>query len=139
MTAFTRLGMAAALFLVPALAFAGDSAPIGTWRNPDSTEIKIYNCGTGLCAQIVKALSPEDRDGNNPDTKKKNQKIQGLVIMSGAQQAGSNEWHGKLYNPKDGGTYDGKLILLSAQQLKLQGCALGGLVCKGETLSRAGD
>ena len=137
MTAFTRLGMAAALVLFPALAFAEGDGPAGTWRDSENSLIKVYDCGAGLCAQILKAKSPDQRDENNPESGKRNQKLQGLVIMNGAQKAGNAEWHGKLYNPKDGSTYDGKIIFLSNQQLKLQGCAW--LICQGETLSRVGN
>ncbi len=136
MRAFIRFAAAAAVALSPALAFAGGGSPTGTWRHPDSSQIKFYSCGGGLCAKIVKATNPGERDVNNPDAAKRNRKVQGLVIMSGAKKVSNNNWRGKLYNPDDGSTYTGKVILLSNKELKLQGCALGGLVCKGETLSR---
>jgi uncharacterized protein (DUF2147 family) len=139
MTALTRLGAAAVLALIPATAFAQTDAPAGTWRHPDQSIIKFYGCEGGLCAQIVKARNPGAKDAKNPDSGKRDQKIDGLIIMKGAQKVSSTEWHGKLYNPEDGSTYDGKVVLLSGQELKLQGCGLGGFVCKGETLTRVAN
>jgi uncharacterized protein (DUF2147 family) len=137
MTAFTRLGAAAVLFLFPGSAFA--DGPAGTWRHPNNALIKFYECGGGMCAQLVKPKVPDERDVNNPDAGKRNQKMQGLVIMDGAKKVSNTEWRGKIYNPEDGGTYNGKGILSSSQELKLEGCALGGLVCNSETLSRVGN
>lgn len=128
---FVRIGAAAALAVIPAVAFAQNDGPTGSWRHPDQSVIKIYECEGGLCAQIEKARDANALDARNPDAGKRSQKVEGLVIMKGAQKAGSGEWRGKLYNP-DGGTYDGKVIQVSGQELKLQGCGLGGFVCKGE-------
>lgn len=139
MMTFTRTTAAAVLALLPAAAFAANDGPAGSWRHPDQSVIKFYECGGGLCAQIEKARDANALDAKNPDAAKRSQKVEGLVIMQGAQKKGGSEWHGKLYNPDDGGTYDGKVILISGQELKLQGCGLGGFVCKGETLTRAGD
>lgn len=139
MTAFTRLSAAAILALIPASAFAETAGPAGTWRHPDQSIIKFYDCEGGLCAQIVKARDPNGRDAKNPDAGKRDQKIEGLVIMKGAQKLSDTEWHGKLYNPEDGSTYDGKVVLLSGQELNLKGCGLGGFVCRGETLSRVAN
>ncbi|MGY4308283.1 uncharacterized protein (DUF2147 family) [Bradyrhizobium sp. USDA 4369] len=137
MKTLMRLAVVAAALIVPAIAHA--EGPAGTWRHPDSTLMKFYNCGGGLCAQIVKNSTPGQRDVNNPDSAKKDRPLDGLVVMSGAQKVGGTEWSGKLYNPDDGKTYSGKIVLQSNTELKLQGCVLGGLVCKGETLSRVGD
>jgi uncharacterized protein (DUF2147 family) len=139
MMIFTRIGAAAVLTLLPAVAFAANDGPAGSWSHPDQSVIKFYECEGGLCAQIEKARDANALDAKNPDAGKRNQKVEGLVIMKGAQKTGSSEWHGKLYNPDDGGVYDGKVILISGQELKLQGCGLGGFVCKGETLKRAGN
>ena len=101
--------------------------------------MKFYNCGAGLCAQIAKNNTPGQRDENNPDAGKRGRLLDGLVLMAGAQKISNTEWRGSLYNPDDGKTYGGKVIVLSNTEMKLQGCVLGGLVCKGDSLSRVGD
>jgi len=112
----------------------------GTWRHPENGSlVRLYSCGNGLCAQIVKTSNPSATDENNPDASKRSRKVQGLVIMAGAKKNGENEWRGRLYNREDGGTYAGSITVLSKSQLKLEGCGLGGLVCKGVTWTRAGN
>ena len=36
----------------------------------------------------------------------------------------------------EGKTYSGYLTVLGPRELKLEGCVLGGMICKAETLSR---
>ena len=50
---------------------------------------------------------------------------------------GANSWKGKVYNAEDGKTYTGVMTLVNDNALKLEGCVLGGLICKGETWKRA--
>ena len=40
-----------------------------------------------------------------------------------------SQWAGRIYNPEDGRTYKAYLTVLNETTIKLQGCALGGLVC----------
>jgi uncharacterized protein (DUF2147 family) len=49
----------------------------------------------------------------------------------------ANKWSGQVYNAEDGKTYTGNLTLQDANTIKLEGCILGGLVCKAQTWSRA--
>ena len=49
----------------------------------------------------------------------------------------TNQWKGKVYNAEDGKTYTGFIQLTSANKLKLEGCVMGGLICKGETWTRS--
>jgi uncharacterized protein (DUF2147 family) len=54
----------------------------------------------------------------------------------GMKPAGTDKWTGQVYNAEDGKTYSGNLTFSGGDQLKLQGCALGGLVCKGQTWTK---
>ena len=58
------------------------------------------------------------------------------MILSGATKTGANTWKGSLLNTEDGQTYTGNVTLESANALRLEGCALLGLACKGETWTR---
>jgi uncharacterized protein (DUF2147 family) len=51
--------------------------------------------------------------------------------------SGADKWAGEVYNVEDGKTYSGSITMESATALKLQGCVLGGLICKGQTWTRA--
>lgn len=113
--ALTALMLAAA---APALA----ADPLGLWKRPSTgTEIEFSDCGGNLCAKIVKVT----------DVAK--QSTVGTVIMGGATKTGDATWEGDLLNTEDGKTYSGVVTLVDATHLKLEGCGLFGLVCKGET------
>jgi uncharacterized protein (DUF2147 family) len=124
---------------VATAAFAADEDVYGLWRNPENGSlIKLYACDGGLCAQITETKDPNAKDDKNPDPAKRGQSVKGLVIMSGAIKDG-NKWKGQLYNREDGKTYTGNVILVSKDQVKLEGCVLAGLICKGVTWTRAGN
>jgi uncharacterized protein (DUF2147 family) len=42
-----------------------------------------------------------------------------------------------VYNAEDGKTYSGSLTLQDGNTIKLEGCVLGGLICKAQTWKRA--
>ena len=108
------------------LASAAQAAePFGTWTRPSTgAQISFYDCGGKLCAKVV---------GVKDQTKKD---MVGKVIMTGAAKSGDNAWKGDLLNLEDGKTYSGVVTLVSAGALNLKGCALGGLICKDETLTK---
>ncbi len=114
----------AALTLVAATsAYAAE--PFGTWTRPSTgTQVSFYDCGGKLCGKVVGV-----KDQTKKDTV-------GKVIMTGAAKDGANTWKGDLLNLEDGKTYSGVVTLEGPKALNLKGCALGGLVCKGETWTR---
>ncbi len=63
--------------------------------------------------------------------------IIGVAIVLGMKPAGADQWKGRVYNAEDGKTYTGSLILQNANTLKLQGCMLGGVICKSSIWTRA--
>lgn len=102
---------------------AGD--PTGLWLRPSTgTEILMFRCGGSLCGRIASVKDPARRE------------TIGKVIVSGGQQTADNVWEGDLFNTEDGSTYSGHLTLQNASTLRLQGCALASVVCKGETWTR---
>ncbi len=134
-----KLGMIALAAAIPTAAFSGADDAFGTWRNPENGSlIKLYPCDGGLCAQIVQTSNPDAKDEKNPDPAKRDRKVQGLVIMNGAKKTGENSWKGELYNREDGKTYSGNITVLSKDQVKLEGCALLGIICRGVTWTRVG-
>jgi uncharacterized protein (DUF2147 family) len=125
-----------AFSLMPASAQTAEDA-FGVWEHPDNgSHVRISKCGGGLCATIVKVRDPSRTDDKNPDPAKRDRPIKGITIMSGAKKSGNASWSGKLYNTQDGETYSGTLTVLSKNQLKLEGCVLGGLICQGPTWTR---
>ncbi|MGD9786313.1 MAG: DUF2147 domain-containing protein, partial [Hyphomicrobiaceae bacterium] len=93
-------------------------------RPSTGTKVQFYECGAKLCAKIVGV-----KDASKKSTV-------GTVIMGGASKVAENKWEGDLLNTENGNVYSGH-VTLSGAGLKLQGCALGGLFCSGETWRRA--
>jgi uncharacterized protein (DUF2147 family) len=124
-------------------ACAGD--PRGNWMTDDGrAKVAIVGCGGALCGNIVALTEPNDpatgkpkTDSNNPDTAKRTRPLVGVQIVIGMKPDSADKWTGQVYNAEDGKTYSGSITLVNATTLTLQGCALGGLICKSRTWTRA--
>ena len=131
-----------AIGLVPVQSASAD--PLGTWLTEnDRSRVRVAPCGAGLCGTIVWLKEPDDPDTGKPkldkknaDASKRSRPLIGVAILLGAKPAGPNKWVGQVYNAEDGKTYDGTLTEVSATSLRLQGCALAGLICKNQSWTR---
>ena len=141
-----RILLAAAAILVLAGAESARAAePLGNWMTQTGTSrIRIADCGGALCGTIVWLKEPTDpdtgkpkTDKNNSDTTKRSRPLIGVQIVLGMKPAGAGKWAGQVYNAEDGKTYSGKLTFTGGDSLQLEGCALGGLVCKAQTWAKA--
>jgi uncharacterized protein (DUF2147 family) len=132
------------------LALAGSGSalaadPNGTWLTQTGTSrIRVADCGGALCGTIVWLKEPNDAetgkpktDKNNADASKRSRPLIGTQIVLGMKPAGTDKWTGQVYNAEDGKTYSGNLTYSGSGSLQLQGCALGGLVCKSQTWTKA--
>ena len=136
--------LAVALF-VAALppAFAADLA--GTWLTEEGkATVRIADCGGALCGTIVALKAPRDPqtgspkiDKNNADATKRSRPIIGVQILIGLKPDGADKWSGQVYNPEDGKTYGASVTLPNASTLKVQGCLVGGILCKTHTWLRS--
>lgn len=101
---------------------AAAASPNGTWlRSKTGGHIKVFNCGGGIGMKVIKSNVAAKR---------------GKQIMCGAKKSGSNKWKGNILNLDDGKTYTGIVTLTSANSLTLEGCVLGGLICKSDAWKR---
>jgi uncharacterized protein (DUF2147 family) len=131
------------LGLVTTAALAAD--PRGTWfTEQQESQVQISECGTELCGTIVALKEPNDpktgkpwTDEHNPDPKKRSQPLIGVQVVLGMKSAGSDKWSGEVYNTTDGKTYRGNITMTGDNAMKLQGCVMGGLICKSQTWVRA--
>ena len=125
--------IAAALALVGGPALAAD--PTGNWLVKDQTAvIRIAPCADALCGTIAWTSQP-GTDEHNPDPSKRDRPIVGTQIIVGMKPAGGNRWDGEIYNPENGKTYSGHIILLSPDVLRIEGCLL--IFCGGENWTRS--
>lgn len=121
---------------VSGIAVAGDA--IGVWmRSSGSSKIRIEPCGGALCGTVVWEKNPR-KDVNNPDPAKRDEAVTGRRVLLGLKPTGTaDQWKGDVYNAEDGKTYTGYVTLQADGSLKLQGCVLGGLICKSDSWTRA--
>jgi uncharacterized protein (DUF2147 family) len=124
-------------------ASAGD--PRGNWTTENGkAKVAIVNCGGALCGNIVALTEPNDpatgkpkTDSNNPDAARRTRPMLGVQIVIDMKPDSGDKWKGQVYNAEDGKTYSGSITLVNASTLTLQGCALGGLICKNQTWTRS--
>ena len=140
-TAVTAAALLAASFEISAAADA-----TGTWLTEDGkARVRVAACGPALCGTIISLKEPNDPETGRPKTDKNNadaglraRPMIGVQVVLGMKPSGTaNKWSGQVYNAEDGKTYSGSLTLQDANTIKLEGCILGGLVCKGSTWTRS--
>ena len=138
------LAFLVALAPIPATAKAAE--PVGFWSAGEGkSQIEIAPCGDVLCGTIVWLSEPNDKKGrpkldrNNPDATLKSHPILGLQILSELKLSAdrSDQWEGNVYNPEDGKTYAGNIALAGPNMIKVQGCIMGGVICKTNTWTRS--
>ena len=142
-----KIGRYLALAAVLALtgsegALAAD--PNGVWlTQTGGSRIRLADCAGALCGTIIWLKEPTDPDTgkpkldkNNSDASKRARPLIGVQIVLGMKPAGAGKWTGQVYNAEDGKTYSGNLTYSGGNSLQLQGCALGGLVCKSQTWTK---
>lgn len=132
-----------AYFAMALPALAAD--PTGIWFTEDNdARVRIDNCGQDLCGTVLSLKEPNDPETGKPkldkfnqDASKRGRPVVGIQLMSGLKPNNTpDQWEGSLYNPEDGNTYKGILTAQDLLTLKLQGCVLGGLICKSEIWKR---
>jgi len=123
-------------------AFAAD--PLGTWYTKDNeSQVRIANCGDGLCGTLVWLKEPNDpktgkpkTDTKNFDASKRNRPLVGVQIVLGLKPSGTpDQWKGEVYNPEDGNTYTGYFTVIGPDTADLKGCAMA-VICKTQTWTR---
>ena len=113
-----RLLFAACLIAAPSYAFA---SPVGEWLVADrSARVAIAPCGPNLCGSLSWS-----NDGGDL----------GRSILLQMKPDGG-QWTGTVVDVRSGQKYLAHIHLQSAKQLRLEGCALGGMICSGEVWTR---
>ncbi len=125
----------------PALA----ADPHGLWLTESGkSKIRIVDCGGALCGAVEWLREPNDpetgkprTDRNNADASLRSRPVVGVAIVLSMKPNGPDKWEGQVYNAEDGKTYSGNITMRNASMLRLEGCTMGGLLCKGQIWSRA--
>jgi uncharacterized protein (DUF2147 family) len=134
----------------PGLSTSADDI-LGMWYNGEKdARIEIAKCGEKYCGTVVWLKEPDypegSKDGipgspktdhNNPDPSLRKTPIIGLRIVHDFSFAGGNVWKdGKVYDPKNGKTYKGRMTLVSPAQLDLRGYIGISLIGRTTTWTR---
>lgn len=139
-----KMAVLTAAILTLGMAEGRAAEPTGTWSTEGGlSRVRISPCGSALCGTVISLKEPNDPetgkpklDKNNADTGKRSRPLIGVPIVLGMQKSG-DKWQGQVYNASDGKTYSGGLTLVGNDSLKLEGCVLGGMICKAQTWTRA--
>ena len=115
------------LFAVLALAapaVCAESSVAGVWLREDgAAQVRFAACGDATCGFIAWVQDTAHASDI------------GLKVFYDMKPDGDGEWRGSAFNPEDGKTYSGKMLLEGAS-LKTSGCVLGGLICKSFNWTR---
>lgn len=155
-----RLSWLAALSLATVaaqetVAPAAPPAPVeGVWRTQLLSEVTINACDAGYCgnlsrivvpegllsaaeAEAAATMAPEDFfDYRNEDPTLRNRPMLGLQILTLWPGKEVHIYDGEIYNPEDGKTYAGYIEVIGPDRLRLNGCVLFNVVCRGEEWTR---
>jgi uncharacterized protein (DUF2147 family) len=105
-------------------------AILGVWKNGEGTGmIKISKNGDKYQGRIVWLKEPNDPDTgkpkldkNHPEAENHSRPVLGLTNMWGFEYKGKNVWDGgKIYDPKNGNTYDCTVKMKDANTLEVRG------------------
>mgnify|MGYP006176907449 FL=1 len=105
-------------------------AIVGVWKNGEGTGmVRIYKNGDKYQGKIVWLKEPNDPetgkpklDKNHPDESVRSRPVLGLVNSWGFEYKGKKLWDdGKIYDPKNGNTYDCTMKLKDQNSLEVRG------------------
>ena len=139
------LRVAAVAVAVLALSGPAVADPIGTWLTENGrSRVRVADCGGALCGTIIWLKEPNDpetgkpkTDKNNVDASQRSRPLIGVPIVLSMKPNGGSKWSGQVYSPEEGKIFSGNLTEQGPNAVRLEGCALGGLVCKGQNWTRA--
>jgi len=115
------IALLSGLAMVAIATTPAQASPNGKWKRPSTGAIiQVDNCGGGLGMKVVSSSDAA---------------AVGQRIMCGAKQEGANKWRGRIKSTEDGNTYLG-IVTLRGSTLQLEGCVLGGIICRTENWSR---
>jgi uncharacterized protein (DUF2147 family) len=143
MSTILKSVLAAAAFACLLALPARAADPTGVWLTEGGkSRIRIAECAGALCGTIVWLKEPNDAQGrpkmdrNNAEPALRNRPLVGVPILIDMKPNGPNKWSGQVYNAEDGKMYTANLTSQGPNAVRLEGCVLGGLICKGQTWSR---
>jgi len=107
--------------IAPVPAVPDPNSPVGIWLTEEKEgKVRIEPCGTYLC-------------GYSLDSKSNANGEQVLINMKPGKD---QKWAGRIHDPNTGSDYESTIALKGKDELRVQGCAFGGMFCGGQTWTR---
>ncbi len=105
----------------PAATPRDPNSPVGVWLTEEKEgKVRIEPCGANLCGYSVDAKSNAN----------------GEQVLINMRPGADHKWSGRIHDPNSGSTYDSTIAMKGTTQLRVQGCAFGGMFCGGQTWTR---
>jgi uncharacterized protein (DUF2147 family) len=105
----------------PTAAPRDPNSPVGVWLTEEKEgKVRIEPCGANLCGYSVDAKSNAN----------------GEQVLINMRPGADHKWSGRIHDPNSGSTYDSTIAMKGTTQLRVQGCAFGGMFCGGQTWTR---
>lgn len=142
-----------------AAALGAGSTPtgiLGVWLTGDTSEVTVSLCPEGYCGVLTHVatapaayakLSPAEKkahdaqdpaqfpDSKNKDPALRSRSLVGLKMFVLRPTGNPDLFEGTLYNPQDGGTYDGTIKIENADRILLSGCMFK-VLCRSQEWTR---
>ncbi|HEY0164192.1 MAG TPA: DUF2147 domain-containing protein [Sphingomicrobium sp.] len=120
--------------LLAAPAVAANSVE-GRWTNPKRTVvIEVAPCGPAWCGTVVAASAKARAKARKGGTRE----LIGTRILSNARPVGNGVFKGKGFVPKRNIYAPATIRQRGPNVMEVEGCALGGLLCKEQRWTRIG-
>ncbi len=123
--------LAGTFLLIATAAQAQEPSIEGRWRSPGGNSIiEIAPCGSEWCGTVAWGSEKAKREA-----RKTTDQLIGTQLLTGLQERKPGRWQGKLFIPDKNMRVTAKIQLVSAQQLKVSGCA-AGVICSSQVWNR---
>jgi uncharacterized protein (DUF2147 family) len=104
----------------------------GRWINPSkSVIIQIAPCGEMRCGTVEWASAEAQADAH-----KNAPKLIGSSLLTELGPKTADQWRGRLFVPDRNIRAAAKIDVVGPDQIKVAGCALGGLLCDSQVWTR---
>ncbi|WP_037308079.1 DUF2147 domain-containing protein [Ruegeria halocynthiae] len=125
----------AAVFATLATGALAEDPVDGLWKTqPGDTggylHVTIAECGSAICGTIDTAFDAEGNELLSYENLGKQ------IIWDMVPEGDGAYDNGKIWAPDRDKTYGSKMSLDGQNKLTVKGCAVGGLVCRGQTWTR---
>lgn len=121
-----RLFATAAAFVALAGTAAAADPVEGIWQTqPDDGAfafVQVEMCGAAVCGKIIRTFN-EQGEYDSPNL--------GRQIVIDMAPQGDDTYRGQVWRPSNDKIYTGDMTL-NGDQLRLQGCVLGGIICASQ-------